>query len=772
LRTPRLVNNLNLKIVGPGGAEFFPYVMPFVGTWTEASMDSPATTGINNTDNVEQVRIASPPAAGTYQVVLTFSGALANNSQNYSLLISGSSADAPPPPPLALSSVTPNTGLSGATVTIDLTGASLRADTVIKLTRSGQSDIPTTGGQLIGETLRRQVDLFGAAAGAWNVVATNPNLETSTLAAAFTVIGAIWSENFDGGNTGWTSEATTGSNTWSLTTAQSQSPATSRFAPALSGRTTTNLISPSIPIPAGATNLQLKFWHNYNLEKVRNDGKDGGVLEFSVDGGAWFDVLASASGTSFASNGYTATIKTTGAPNTLSDINNRSAWSGTSGGWVETIVNFTNTAKFANKALRMRWRLVTDSDDPSTGWYVDSISLIGGGDLSNQTPVIATPASASTSDPIATDGYTLVRGTSSMLSVAATDDAGEPALTYTWALNSGPGSPVFFSTNGTNASKTTTANFEGTGDYAFMVSVRDTQGLTVTSAVDVRVLQTGTGIIVGPAATSLTVGAAQAFGATLLDQFSVPMASQPASFTWSASGGGTINTAGLFNATSAGGPFVITASNGGFSNTASVTVNPAPATITLGNLAHTYTGSQKAATFTTNPAGLAVALTYNGSSTAPTNAGSYAVEANITNPNYQGSSSGTLVIAPANAWVSWQDEHFTETEQAAGLTAKIADFDFDGLPNLSEYALGTDPRQFTPPLVAVRDGNGLALTFTRPANLSDVLYSAESSDALGNWAPVPLEVIVEGYPETLRARDPLTTGDPSKRFLRLRFESE
>ncbi|MEY4489583.1 MAG: hypothetical protein RIQ79_2091, partial [Verrucomicrobiota bacterium] len=58
LRTPRLVNNLDLKIVGPSGAAYLPYVMPFVGTWTQAAMDLPATTGKNTTDNVEQVYLA------------------------------------------------------------------------------------------------------------------------------------------------------------------------------------------------------------------------------------------------------------------------------------------------------------------------------------------------------------------------------------------------------------------------------------------------------------------------------------------------------------------------------------------------------------------------------------------------------------------------------------------------------------------------------------------------------------------------------------------
>jgi len=92
LRTPRLVNNLDLKIVAPNGTEYLPYVMPFVGAWTAASMDQPATIGKNNTDNVEQVHLAAPPLAGAYRVVVSLSGALANTEQRYSLLLSASAA--------------------------------------------------------------------------------------------------------------------------------------------------------------------------------------------------------------------------------------------------------------------------------------------------------------------------------------------------------------------------------------------------------------------------------------------------------------------------------------------------------------------------------------------------------------------------------------------------------------------------------------------------------------------------------------------------------
>jgi hypothetical protein len=68
--------------------------------------------------------------------------------------------------------------------------------------------------------------------------------------------------------------------------------------------------------------------------------------------------------------------------------------------------------------------------------------------------------------------------------------------------------------------------------------------------------------------------------------------------------------------------------------------------------------------------------------------------------------------------------------------------------------------------------NGLTLTFTRPEGLPDISYAAESSDGLGAWSPVPLEIIGTGAIETVRARDPLTTGDPSRRFIRLRFVRE
>lgn len=78
----------------------------------------------------------------------------------------------------------------------------------------------------------------------------------------------------------------------------------------------------------------------------------------------------------------------------------------------------------------------------------------------------------------------------------------------------------------------------------------------------------------------------------------------------------------------------------------------APATVTLGALSQVYDGSPRAVTASTTPSGLNLSFSYNGSPTPPVAAGSYQVLATVNDPDYQGSASGTLVIAKATATVT------------------------------------------------------------------------------------------------------------------------
>ncbi len=93
-------------------------------------------------------------------------------------------------------------------------------------------------------------------------------------------------------------------------------------------------------------------------------------------------------------------------------------------------------------------------------------------------------------------------------------------------------------------------------------------------------------------------------------------------------------------------------------------VSKAVATVTLSGLNQSFDGSAKSVTATTDPAGLTVGITYDGSSTAPSSAGSYAVVATINDTLYQGSASGTLEISSANQSITFAaiaDQTTTDT---------------------------------------------------------------------------------------------------------------
>ena len=85
----------------------------------------------------------------------------------------------------------------------------------------------------------------------------------------------------------------------------------------------------------------------------------------------------------------------------------------------------------------------------------------------------------------------------------------------------------------------------------------------------------------------------------------------------------------------------------------SILATPLTAIVTLGNLSQTYDGSAHPISVTTNPTSLSVSVTYDSVSTAPVNAGSYAVLVTVTSSGYAGNASGTLTIAKANQTINF-----------------------------------------------------------------------------------------------------------------------
>ena len=180
------------------------------------------------------------------------------------------------------------------------------------------------------------------------------------------------------------------------------------------------------------------------------------------------------------------------------------------------------------------------------------------------------------------------------------------------------------------------------------------------------------------------------------------------------------------------------------------------ATVTLSNLSASYDGTAKSATITTDPAGLAIAVTYNGSAQLPVDAGTYAVVATVTEPGYSGSASGSFVIVSAyTAWIST----FTDPENPEA-TAN-GDLDHDGWDNAGEYALGTSPVNpaSLPVLEPVLTQDTMRLLL--PPAPAGINRFAETSTDLEVWSTQGVTAIEGGY------EVPRSAG---RRYLRIVYE--
>jgi len=287
---------------------------------------------------------------------------------------------------------------------------------------------------------------------------------------------------------------------------------------------------------------------------------------------------------------------------------------------------------------------------------LDGYNVAASSFVANSLPVSATSSAA-------TLIVNSIPATVSLSDLAQTYDGTPKSATATTA-------PVGLSVGFTyDGSATSPVNV---GSYAVAATITDPN--YVGSANGTLTILKATPVLTWFAPAAITYGAP--LGATQLNA----SASTSGVFAYTPPAG-TVLAAGIDQALSAVFAPTDTANfEGGGSVATTITVNKAPAAVVLSDLTQTYNGSPRNVSVTTNPAGLIVVVTYDGSPTAPTAAGSYAVFATVNEANYIGSNSGTLVIAKATATISLAPlaqsydgtpKVVTATTVPAGLTVNI-----------------------------------------------------------------------------------------------------
>lgn len=235
----------------------------------------------------------------------------------------------------------------------------------------GLVDLDVTAG-VVQHYVVRAEDL-GASPANGQCMGVEENNVVTRSAAPFGPDTVLFNDDVEAGSAAWTVSGSGAGSNFAIVTTAANSPTRSWFVPdpnAVSDRQL-NLANPIALAPG--TNAVLQFAHRYATENTF----DGGVLEYSVDGGTtWFDILAAGGGVPanaqrFLQGGYTGAIST----GFSSPIGGRQAWSGTSGTFVTSRVDL---ADFGGRSVQFRFRFASDSSVAATGWWIDDIRVSEG----------------------------------------------------------------------------------------------------------------------------------------------------------------------------------------------------------------------------------------------------------------------------------------------------------------------------------------------------------------------------------------------------------
>jgi subtilisin-like proprotein convertase family protein len=232
----------------------------------------------------------------------------------------------------------------------------------------------------------------------------------------------------------WTRTTTNTTANWVVSGTQSHTPLYSYFVNNIAVSSDVRLITANqYLLPAGpSVGNTLSFWHSYDSEA----GFDGGVVEISTNGGTtWVDL-----GARMFVGGYNSSI--TGSP-----LGTRSAFTGNSGGFIQTLVDLS---PYSGQSIMIRFRFGSDASVGGTGWFVDDILL-------NSIPIVFTKSNlfnasnvlqnqstnrveiiAACAAPVITtqpQNLSLCNSNNAVFSVVATGSG----LTYQWELSTDGG---------------------------------------------------------------------------------------------------------------------------------------------------------------------------------------------------------------------------------------------------------------------------------------------------------------------------------------------
>ena len=227
------------------------------------------------------------------------------------------------------------------------------------------------------------------AAGSITDAFGNPNLAFS---GNYNYTGSFcptFSQNFDGVTppalpAGWTATQGTnaaGSPLWVSSNSGTPTPVADTLPNSVFSPDPANLLDNRLETPTlvfNSASSTLTFRQNYDLEQQSaTSAYDAGVLEISVNGGAYQDIVAA--GGSFSSGGYNHTSINTGFSNpcNLAAPTHTGSWSGISNGGsggYET-VTVTPPASAVGQSSKIRWRMCSDSSVSHAGWRVDSVAV-------------------------------------------------------------------------------------------------------------------------------------------------------------------------------------------------------------------------------------------------------------------------------------------------------------------------------------------------------------------------------------------------------------